>query len=70
MVIAIMSNTYSRVKEKDETSAMRSKIELLNDYRWVNGIFKLDRAFQYIFIVRPSLIGTDENSWEGKIDNL
>ena len=70
MLIAVMSNTYDRVSEDDETNTMRSKIELLNDYRWINGLFNLDRAFQYIFIVRPMVSGTDDDSWEGKISNI
>ena len=45
MLIAVMGNTFGMVLEKTSEAAMREKIGILNDYRWVNRFLKLDKAF-------------------------
>ena len=41
---------------------MHEKINILNDYRWVNKLFKIDSKFEYIFIVKPITAGAGIHS--------
>ena len=49
MLIAIMSNTYDMVRDKQKVAMMRERIEILSEYRDILAIHKPD--FQYFFIV-------------------
>ena len=65
MLIAVMGNTYGNVRENSQSEALKEKITLLNDYRWVSNILKLDKSFQYVIIVKPSTNDYMSESWEG-----
>ena len=68
MLIAIMGDTFERVTESREQSALAEKIRILADYVYVvpyeneaKGTMK-----KFIFMLRPKNFGKDENgSWEG-----
>ena len=62
VLIAVMANTFDMVQEQTNEAAMHEKINILNDYRWVNKLFKIDSKFEYIFIVKPITAGAGIHS--------
>ena len=72
MLIAVMGDTFSMVKENAKTSSMRERIRLLAEYRTVSKIFRIDYVFQYIYIVKPfSQEGYDLiDEWSGIVHSL
>ena len=68
MLIAVMGDTFSRVKENSLTSSMRERIRILADYRSVHKVFRIDYSFQYIFVVKPSSQeGGGFDEWSGMV---
>ena len=68
MLIAIMGDTFERVTESREQSALVEKIRILADYVFVVPKESESRGTKsrFLFAVRPSDLGEDElGSWEG-----
>ena len=55
MLIAIMADTFSRVREKKNQQSMRERISILADFRNVVRALQLDAdsEFEYLFVVTP-----------------
>ena len=73
MLIAIMGDTFARVSEVKEQSALKEKIEILSDYVVVVERESLEKEnlSRYIFAIKPKALGTDESaSWEGTVTRL
>ena len=68
MLIAIMGNTYDKVKESMKVAKLREKIDILNEYRNILEIIRPD--FNYFFIVMPSNVVEGAEVLEGKISSL
>ena len=68
MLIAIMGDTFERVTEAKEQSALAEKIRILADYVYVvpyesEGNKTMNK---FLFAMRPKTLGSDEmGSWEG-----
>ena len=56
MLIAIMGDTFSRVRERKDQQSLRERISILADFRNVVRALKLDNdaEFEYLFVVTPS----------------
>ena len=67
MLIAIMGDTFSRVTEVKEQSALAEKIRILSDYVIVVKKTRLDDD-RFLFSIAPSSI--DSSSWEGTVSQL
>ncbi len=73
MLIAIMGDTFARVSEVKEQSALKEKIEILSDYVIVveRESLENDNLSRFIFAIKPKTLGTDESSsWEGTVTQL
>ena len=53
MLIAIMSNTFDRVMETKQQSAMRERIAILADFRLVLRKLLFNKDFSYIYVITP-----------------
>ena len=70
MLIAIMGDTFARVSEVKDQSALSEKIKILADYVIVVRNSRLDQD-KYLFSIAPAQFGTDEqSSWEGTVTQL
>ena len=70
MLIAIMGDTFARVSEVKDQSALSEKLKILADYVIVVKNSKLDED-KYLFSISPASLGTDEqSSWEGTVTQL
>lgn len=70
MLIAIMGDTFSRVTEVKEQSALAEKIKILADYVTVVRRTPLDDD-RYLFSIAPSNSGAGESSsWEGTVSQM
>jgi len=68
MLIAIMGDTFDRVSEAREQSALKEKINILSDYIWMMRDVSNENESKYVYVVRPMTLGDNEgNEWEGKI---
>ena len=57
MLIAIMGNTYDKVKASMKVAKLRERIDILQEY---NDVLELMRHnFTYFFITRPSNVQED-----------
>ena len=73
MLIAIMGDTFDRVSEVKEQSALKEKLLILSDYVILvpreteeNGLLN-----RFIFAITPKSLGADEaGSWEGTVTQL
>ena len=68
MLIAIMGDTFERVTESREQSALVEKITILADYVYLvpREEEKKKTLNRYLFAVSPKTLGADElGSWEG-----
>ena len=73
MLIAIMGDTFARVSEVKEQSALKEKIAILSDYVILVERETLARGnlSRYLFAVEPKALASDENSsWEGTVSQL
>jgi len=70
MLIAIMSDTYAKVTEVSEQSAMTEKINILSDFHLVLKKFDLKMNFQYIFKIKKRVHISDEDSLESKLGKI
>ena len=69
MLIAIMGNTYDKVKDSMKVAKLRERIDILQEYIDVLELIKPD--FTYFFIIRPSNAQEDAvQEWEGNISTL
>ena len=59
MLIAIMGDTFARVSEVKDQSALSEKLKILADYVIVVKNSKLDED-KYLFSISPASLGTDE----------
>jgi len=67
MLIAIMGDTFARVSEVKDQSALSEKIKILADYVIVVRNSRLDKD-QFLFSISPANLGSDEqSSWEGTV---
>ena len=70
MLIAIMGDTFARVSEVKDQSALSEKIKILADYVIVVKNSRLDQD-KYLFSISPAQLGTDEQSnWEGSVTQM
>ena len=68
MLIAIMGDTFDKVTESKEQSALVEKIRILADYVYVVRRESLARGTlsRFVFAIRPKAMGADESAtWEG-----
>ena len=73
MLIAIMGDTFDRVSEVKEQSALAEKIMILADYVIIVQRESVQRGnlSRFIFAIRPKSLGQDElGSWEGTVTQL
>ena len=56
MLIAIMSNVFDAVNEKQHQSSIKERIVLLNDFRSFLGKFELNIGDPYLFVIAPSIM--------------
>jgi len=68
MIIAIMGNTFDKVMDKRQLSALKERINIMQDYRKVVTFLKLDKSFKFMAIVKPiSLSDIGEDNWDGRV---
>ena len=53
MLIAIMSETYSRVSEAKERSSLMERTRLYADFLWCINLSKELEGMKYLYVVRP-----------------
>ena len=71
MLIAIMSNTFDRVMEQKQQSAMRERIAILADFRLVlRYILTSSDKFPYIYVINPHIQQDVEPEWDGKLSQM
>ena len=70
MLIAIMHETFTKVNHNEHQSAMKEKINILSDFRLVLEMLGVERNFQYIFVLRPSIYIGEDNSLESKLAEI
>ena len=70
MLIAIMNDTYNQVMENKEQSSMSEKINILSDFRLLLMRLDLQMDFQYIFVVKPLVQTSDDNSLAFKLEQV
>lgn len=73
MLIAVMADTFDKVKEVEKQSALKETIELMSDYvvsvPRFSDIEKEEKRF--IFAVQPKALAEDEaGDWEGTVTQL
>ena len=49
---------------------MKEKINILSDFRLVLEMLGVEKNFQYIFVVKPSIYTGDDNSLESKLTEI
>ena len=70
MLIAIMGDTFDRVSEVKEQSALSEKIQILADYVIIVKRESVEKGTKskFIFAITPKALGADEvGSWEGTV---
>lgn len=68
MLIAIMGNTFDKVMDKRNLSALKERIAMMQDYRKVVIFLGLDKSFKFMAIVKPvSLSDIGEETWDGHL---
>ena len=71
MLIAIMGDTFARVSEVRDQSALREKVEILADYVQAVPLAKSVNKDKFLFAITPVTVGKDEgSSWEGTVTAL
>ena len=73
MLIAIMGDTFDRVSEVKDQSALKEKIQILADYVIVVRRESIEKGnlSRFIFAITPKALGADElGSWEGTVTQL
>ena len=70
MLIAVMGDTFSRVKEVQSQVTISERVKILSDYVILVRNSKLDQD-KYLFAIEPASIGSgEENSWEGGVSQM
>lgn len=70
MLIAIMGDTFDRVSEVKEQSALSEKIAILSDYVIIvkRESVETGTKSKFIFAITPIALGADElGTWEGTV---
>ena len=63
-----MGNTFDKVMDKRQLSALKERINIMQDYRKVVTFLKLDKSFKFMAIVKPvSLSDIGEDNWDGRV---
>ena len=73
MLIAIMGDTFARVSEVKDQSALHEKILILSDYViLVNGETEENGLLnRFLFSISPKALASDESgNWEGTVTQL
>ena len=70
-----MGNTFDRVMENKNMHSMKTRLNILSDYRNIIGICKAKkhRVNNYIFVITPKLDDQDNHEstdWEGGFNSL
>ena len=65
MIIAIMSETYSRVSEAKERNALMERSHLYADFMWGISLTKALRGKRYLYVVRP--VSDDESQVDSAV---
>ena len=60
MLIAIMANSFQKVLDNKQVSAMKEKIKIISDYRFLLSVLSQQVECQYIFEIKPKLETQDE----------
>ena len=58
MLIAIMGNTYDKVRDSMKVAKLRERIDILQEYVDVLELMRPD--FSYFFIIKPSIVQEDD----------
>jgi hypothetical protein len=61
MLIAIMSETFERVSEAKERSALMERTHLYADFIWAIEFNKALKGKRYLYVVRPVSTENDES---------
>ena len=70
MLIAIMGDTFDRVSEVKEQSALAEKINILADYVTIVRKSEVDLD-KFLYAVTPAQLGSDElATWDGTVTQL
>ena len=64
MLIAIMTDVFEAVNEKQHQSSIKERIVLLNDFRSFLSLFKLNVGDPYLFVIAPGTMNHLEDSLE------
>ena len=67
MLIAIMGDTYAKVTETNDQSALSERIKILADY--VSVVNDNEKNDQYLVMTRPS-DSESGDSWEGTVSTI
>ena len=71
MLIAIMADTFGKITEVKDQSALREKIDILADYQWLISGLVDNREIKYIYAMRPKdAAEEEENSWQGTVSTI
>lgn len=73
MLIGIMGDTFDRVTESRDQSALVEKIRILADYVYVVPRESIEKGTmsRFLFAIRPKALGTDESGgWTGTTSTL
>lgn len=61
MLIAIMSETFTRVRDAKEKSSLMGSTQLYADFMWAITLSKELLGKRYLFVVRPVSANEEEN---------
>ena len=70
MLIAIMKDIFDNVMKDKEQSAMKERLELLEDLESVLNMFSQDSKKEYLLVVKPKNVQKDVSSVEARISSL
>ena len=70
MLIAIMKDIFDNVMKDKEQSAMKERLELLEDLESVLNMFSQDSKKEYLLVVKPKNVQRDVSSVEARISSL
>ena len=73
MLIAIMGDTFARVSEVKEQSALNEKIKILSDFVIIVSRESIEAGnlSRFLFAIMPKSMASDESgNWEGTVTQL
>ena len=70
MLISIMTDIYTKVTQNRRQSAIKEKVQFMNDFKQLLVMLDLDLYAQYLFEIRPVSDDLTEELIEQKIDRI